>query len=214
MVGHTHEDIDQMFSCVARRLLKHDAVTLKELKNEISQSYTPEIEVVELDSIFDVKTWMEPVQEDISGHIHHHQFKIERNGQGRATLSYKKWSTSTEWLPKGGMEITDGIPAGEPAILQPNIANLNLGRIKADLNKFRLKFDHSTSKWWSDFIQHQEGRHDEAEWLLPTLVQEREHPRPHPRQTSGVDDEIRKLLEKEEKEVEVKYITLIIIITC
>ena len=89
MVGHTHEDIDQMFSCVARRLLKHDAVTLKELKNEISQSYTPEIEVVELDSIFDVKTWMEPVQEDISGHIHHHQFKIERNGQGRATLSYK-----------------------------------------------------------------------------------------------------------------------------
>ena len=105
------------------------------------------------------------------------------------------------------MEITDGIPAGEPAILQPNIANLNLGRIKADLNKFRLKFDHSTSKWWSDFIQHQEGRHDEAKWLLPTLVQEREHPRPHPRQTSGVDDEIRKLLEKEEKEGEVKYIT-------
>ena len=90
MVGHTHEDIDQMFSCVARRLLKHDAVSLKELKKEIAQSYTPEIEVVELDSIFDVKTWMEPVQEDTSGHIYHHQFKMERNGQGRATLSYKK----------------------------------------------------------------------------------------------------------------------------
>ena len=114
------------------------------------------------------------------------------------------------------MEITDGVPVGESDILQQNISNLNLGRIKADLNKFRLKFDHSTSKWWNDFIQQEEARHDEAEWLLPTLVpQQREHPHLNPRQTAGVDDELTKLLEKEEKEVEVKYITLIIIIiTC
>ena len=114
------------------------------------------------------------------------------------------------------MEITDGVPVGESDILQQNISNLNLGRIKADLNKFRLKFDNSTSKWWNDFIQQQEARHHEAEWLLSTLVpQQKERPRPHPRQTAGVDDELTKLLEKEEMEVEVKYITLIIIvITC
>ena len=139
MVGHTHEDIDQMFLCVVRRLMKHDAVTLKELKKEIAQSYTPEIKVVEVDSMFDMKAWMEPVQEDISGHIYHHQLKIERDGEGRTTLSYKKWSTTTEWLPKGGMEITNGVPGGKPDIQQPNISNLNLGRIKADLNKFCLK---------------------------------------------------------------------------
>ena len=71
---------------MARRLLKHDAVTLKELKKEIAQSYTPEIEVAEVDSVFDVKTWMAPVQEDISGHIYHHQFKIERNGGTSNTI--------------------------------------------------------------------------------------------------------------------------------
>ncbi|KAJ7381365.1 Exocyst complex component 1 [Desmophyllum pertusum] len=37
MVGHTHEDIDQMFSCVARRLLKKDALTLEQLKEEITK---------------------------------------------------------------------------------------------------------------------------------------------------------------------------------
>jgi len=69
-----------------------------------------------------------------------------------------------------------------------------------------LKLDHSTSKWWNDFIQQQETRHNEVEWLLPMLVpQQREHPRSHPLQTAGVDDELRKLLEKEQKEVEVKY---------
>ena len=62
MVGHTHEDIDQMFLCVVRRLMKHDAVTLKELKKEIAQSYTPEIKVVEVDSMFDMKAWMELVK--------------------------------------------------------------------------------------------------------------------------------------------------------
>ena len=152
--------------------------------------YTPEIEVIQMDSMFDVKTWMDPVQEDISGHIYHHQFKIKRNRERRETLYYKKWSTSTEWLPKGGMEIANGIPGGEPDILQQNIANLNLEKNKADLNKFRLKFDHSTSKWWSDFIQQEEARRDEAKWLLATLVQQqRKHHGPHP----------------QEKEVEGKY---------
>ena len=49
MVGHTHKDINQMFLCVAGRLLEHDAATLKELKEEITQSYTPEIEVIQVD---------------------------------------------------------------------------------------------------------------------------------------------------------------------
>ena len=31
-----------------------------------------------------------------------------------------------------------GIPGGEPDILQPNISNLNLEKIKADLHKFHL----------------------------------------------------------------------------
>ena len=190
--------------------MKHGAVTLEELKKEMAQGYmvyTPEIEVIQMDSMFDVKTWMDPVQEDISDHIYHHQFKIKRNRERRETLYYKKWSTSTEWLPKGGVEITNGIPGGDPDILQQNIANLNLEKNKADLNKFRLKFDHSTSKWWSDFIQQEEARRDEAKWLLATLVQQqRKHHGPHPqRQTAGLDSELRKLLEKEEKEVEGKY---------
>lgn len=28
MVGHTHEDIDQSFSCLSRFLRKHDALTI------------------------------------------------------------------------------------------------------------------------------------------------------------------------------------------
>ena len=38
MVGHTHEDIDQMFSCISRRLSKNNARTLLELIREIGMS--------------------------------------------------------------------------------------------------------------------------------------------------------------------------------
>ena len=41
MVGHTHENIDQMFSCVARRLAKNDAHTLEILTDQIEISYPP-----------------------------------------------------------------------------------------------------------------------------------------------------------------------------
>lgn len=58
-----------------------------------------------------------------------------------------------EWFIKGGMEIINGILGGEFYILQLNIVNLNLDKIKVDLNKFYLKFDFFISKWWSDFIE-------------------------------------------------------------
>ena len=32
MVGHTHEDIDQTFSCMSQYLKKHDAITIPGMK--------------------------------------------------------------------------------------------------------------------------------------------------------------------------------------
>ena len=59
MVGHTHEDIDQMFSCISRRLLKNNARTLLELIREIGISYSPAILSTLLSFINDVKEWMD-----------------------------------------------------------------------------------------------------------------------------------------------------------
>ncbi|KAJ7371600.1 hypothetical protein OS493_024276 [Desmophyllum pertusum] len=166
MVGHTHEDIDQMFLCVARRLLKKDALTLEQLKEEITESYTLHVEVHSLDAMFDVKAWMEEAHDGLSGHINQHQFKIEKNEEGHVVVYYKKWSTSPTWLPEDGIIMTDGIPRGEPGLDPPNLAKINLDKIIADLPKFRLKFNHSTNQWWSDFIQNQQTRHDGAECSL------------------------------------------------
>jgi hypothetical protein len=49
MVGHTHEDIDQMFSRIAYRLLSMDMFSMEKMADEITKSFKAEglpIEVV------------------------------------------------------------------------------------------------------------------------------------------------------------------------
>lgn len=84
MVGHTHEDVDQLFSCISRPLSKINALTIPELMEEIHSSYTPAIVVHLLSCTFDVKMWMDEVAEkDLSGHVEQHQFKVSRNVIGQ-----------------------------------------------------------------------------------------------------------------------------------
>ena len=77
MVGHTHEDIDQLFSCISRSLAKINIRTLAELIREIANSYSPADETKVIHFMYDVKQWLEGCAvTKLSGHIHQHQFKI------------------------------------------------------------------------------------------------------------------------------------------
>lgn len=40
MVGHTHEDIDQSFSCLSRYLRKNDALSMPGISNKIGGGHT------------------------------------------------------------------------------------------------------------------------------------------------------------------------------
>lgn len=44
-VGHTREDIDQLFSTTSKRLLSNDAITLTDLLTELKQVYNSETTV-------------------------------------------------------------------------------------------------------------------------------------------------------------------------
>ena len=41
-VGHTHEDIDQVFSRTSQRLRRHNTITIEQLAEELSLSYSPQ----------------------------------------------------------------------------------------------------------------------------------------------------------------------------
>lgn len=50
-VGHTHEDVDQMFSCIARALRKCSVIVPSELMDIMRGAYTPRPEVLDVDKV-------------------------------------------------------------------------------------------------------------------------------------------------------------------
>ena len=204
MVGHTHENIDQMFSCVARRLAKNAAHTLEALKEQIKVSYTPPVLVEELSSLFEIKAWMENSINNISGHVHQRVFKIQNNN-GNSKLFYKKWSTSPVWLPDGGISLISTIPRGVPKLVKPNtLGGMSLDKLEMDLPKYAMKLKDSEMVWWREFITKQRNRHQQPhrtkKWDLDalenTICQVATA-----QSTSSV--ELSRLVSREEREVEV-----------
>lgn len=84
---------------------------------------------------------------------------------------------------------------------------MNLERLKADLNKFRLHFSNVDEKWWENFFQNS-GHIDNAKptWVLPLLK-----PQPKVRnvdaqktaEQSKAEEELMRLITRKEREVEV-----------
>ena len=206
MTGHTHEDIDQMFSCISRRLRKNNARTLLELIREIGMSYAPAIVASLITFMYDVKEWLEGCAiSNLSGHIHQHQFKLVRGPDGKARLFYKKWSTTPTWSPPEGIALLQKTPSGKPNLVVPDVAKLNIPKLKQDIPRYSLHFDPPTTKWWEDFIKNGGPVQSEnPQWVLPSL---RRQPENNAEEisavTSDIQDTLLKLVEREEREVEV-----------
>ena len=211
MVGHMHEDIDQMFSCFSRHLNKRDARTLPELVTEMAKAYTPEPANTIIDYMFDVKKWMDGhIEQQMSGHINQHQFKFILCN-GKSQVFYKKWSTSQKWLPEDkGMTLVHSLPAGMPVIIPPSCEKIPVAKLKHDMGRLSSKFDKTTETWWEQFLNDLEKEPTQTKdtWFLEQL-KKNGHKQPADNQDQDNDvrlsSEIEKLMEKECNETEVIY---------
>lgn len=111
-IGHTHEDIDQTFSRTSERLRSKDAVTMKELKSELSNVYNSRTTVGDMDKIANWSTLCERTKclTKISGISQYHYFRFYRAQElvpetpapdgktiGKVTRCAVKVQTSDEW---------------------------------------------------------------------------------------------------------------------
>ena len=71
----------------------------------------------------------------LSGHIHHHQFKLTKGPDGKAWLFNKKWSTSEKWSPEEGLRLIDSVPRGKPNLVEPDLNKLNLEMMEDQLQQ-------------------------------------------------------------------------------
>ena len=106
IVGHTHDQIDQMFSRFSRKLAKCKAFTYDDLCAIIKDSYTPNPQITLLTETFDFRrfAFSEPslVVHTLRNITFHHQFKMKLcNPDDIVPTQWgKKFSTVLDWTPE------------------------------------------------------------------------------------------------------------------
>ena len=95
MVGHTHDDTDQVFSRISSGMARQDAHTLPQLLERIFTSTTPQLKCLHLKSLYDYKGKMPFVPGLTEKIMQPHVYKFEEV-DGEVVMLYKDWQKQEE----------------------------------------------------------------------------------------------------------------------
>ena len=114
LVGHTHEDIDQMFSRFAEALRRADVTSWQQMASLFRNSFTFDLEPPTVHfkkDVYDYKAWMAPHMPKIKNHTEPMCFKMELDATSnhvrvfaRHTMSGSK-REATHWQPAEGYQL-------------------------------------------------------------------------------------------------------------
>lgn len=110
-VGHTHEDIDQMFSRFAEALRRADSLTWQAMAQLFRDHFTfdgsgPSVHF--MSDVYDYKAWMEPVLKPMKYHTEPGCFKFEMNSNKTDVLVFARQSMSVSKREAGRWEPAEG----------------------------------------------------------------------------------------------------------
>lgn len=112
MVGHTHEDIDQMFSRFSTSLMRHKVHTLSCLIELLPKAFQkPNVTAERISNILNYREWFLPHLNPVAEHSKPHVFKFTLDETGKSNL----------WL------VVNLCTSWEPTIFMEQIQNRGLG---------------------------------------------------------------------------------------
>jgi hypothetical protein len=162
LVGHKHEDIDQLFSRVAQLLRKSIVKTAPALLALLTKSFTKEGKppVVERVStnVANIREWCAPITPELKGIMSTRCVKLFRASDGTVNIQTKATMSESEanFLPVGGQTFLDSLPEGNPC--------------KVPLRSKRLADVVKTVQKYSDKKVLNKDETDEwAEWVRQTF---------------------------------------------
>ena len=154
MVGHTHEDIDQLFSRISTHLKKKSITTFPKLLQAIPASFQRADCVTtaeRITNIFDVRKWLLPHQHGMQYHSKPHAFKFTTSPEGKATLQTKDWSTSPHWnQTTGSPHILQSHPDAQPSLVEKSFADISIHHLP---DKLRPYIDQEDIEAWKSLCE-------------------------------------------------------------
>ncbi|KAL3694056.1 hypothetical protein R1sor_007707 [Riccia sorocarpa] len=138
MVGHTHEDIDALFSKVSARTINKDVLTLPTLMAEIWESEAMHPVPLLLEEVADYKSYVGGFLDKLEGHSQPIGFRFSMANN----VPIYKFQSKVDgpWLPEGGHSLwkkQNGqfiFPDGEPSALPLPSTHPRLGEVSPFIN--------------------------------------------------------------------------------
>ncbi|XP_070548820.1 uncharacterized protein [Ptychodera flava] len=164
-VGHTHENVDQMFSKISSRLQISNAYTMDDLETTVIASYTPPIKWRNITEkhLFNIKEWLIPhMPGKMQGHSKQHNFRFHKVN-GTAYMQYRQWCTDP-WEPSQRDENGEQVPGirclksiqsanDVPMYVIPSTEKMDLPNLKRDVpGGFGVRLPSSAVSWWEKFL--------------------------------------------------------------
>lgn len=156
--GHTHIDIDQMFSTLSIYFDTHSVLSLTELVKCLSKAYHKENTKPSgsfLPVVYNFIGFLAPFVKDISGISTPHVFLLRKLPDETIGMKVKKWhSTSSAWMgaadkPDDWIELMSGYPVGKPNIVLPSNNPDNIQQ--STINKYNRWLSEPVKAEWSEF---------------------------------------------------------------
>lgn len=138
MVGHTGNQVDQLFSILTQEFKKTELKTLEDLEDSIRHSICPTPYVERLNFVWDWKGFISGKLSDkeLSNHSFYNAFQIVQEG-GVTKLRAKRLPQDNVWLPPTGIElIKQGIAYDPVKCADFRVESLNLEKVTSDLIKY------------------------------------------------------------------------------
>ena len=118
MKGHTHEDVDRMFSFMRMLLLHKSAMTIEDFLKLLQEAYSqqqPTVDIEELKFVWGWKTWLRQYSLKLTHHTQYHAFRFSRGPDGKVMMQVKMSSLDSSWST--GVELVLVEPPGFPQLL-------------------------------------------------------------------------------------------------
>lgn len=165
MVGHTHEDIDQVFSRISTKLAHYDSKNLINLHEGIKESYTPQPVVQNMCAVYDYKRML-ATNSSLVGISTPHVFKFSLNDENEVEMFYKDWPNDNE--PYRSVVMTD--MTVDLFNMELQLANPNpkyttvVESMKKDLPKWCTsgRLNQEDVEWWEEYMENVKTKNLEA----------------------------------------------------
>ena len=138
LVGHTGNQVDQLFSILTQEFKKIELKTLEDLEESIRKSINPTPDVERLNFVWDWKGFISGKFSDreLSNHSFYNAFQIVKEGEV-TKLRAKRLPQDNVWLPPTGIELIKQNIVYDPVLCADfRIESLNLAKVACDLIKY------------------------------------------------------------------------------